>query len=185
MTVFYIGVDNPVSISVPGVAAEKVRPSISAGQLIPKGKGLYIVRVSAPGTVRISVAAELGDSKSKSMKSMGAMEFRCKRIPDAQASVGGKREGKVSKGFFEAAGYINLEMPGFDFDVKYSIVSFKFNYVTKAGPSEETSNGNRFTPNMIAAIKNQPKGTTISFNNIRIKGPDGERTISPIAYVLQ
>ncbi|MDP4265813.1 MAG: gliding motility protein GldM [Bacteroidota bacterium] len=186
MNVFYIGVDNPVSISVPGVPTEKIRPSISGGgQLVPKGRGEYIVRVTKAGTVKISVSAELGDSKSKTVKSMGALDFRCKRIPDAQANIGGKREGKVSKGFFAAAGSINLEMPGFDFDVKYRIVSFKFNYVTKAGPVEETSNSNRFTPGMLGAINNQSRGTTISFNNIKIAGPDGERTISPIAYVLQ
>ena len=33
MNVFYIGVDNPVSISVPGIADADLRPNISAGSL--------------------------------------------------------------------------------------------------------------------------------------------------------
>src|SRR5208283_1999231 len=51
MNVFYIGVDNPVSISAPGIPMEKLKPSITQGSLTPTGKGggKYIVKVN-PGT---------------------------------------------------------------------------------------------------------------------------------------
>src|SRR5690554_2160891 len=37
MNVFYEGVDNPVSISVPGIPSEDIRPTISSGQLLRRG----------------------------------------------------------------------------------------------------------------------------------------------------
>jgi len=44
MNVFYIGVDNPVSISVPGVASDKIKPSCAGGTLRRQGAD-WIVRV--------------------------------------------------------------------------------------------------------------------------------------------
>jgi gliding motility-associated protein GldM len=49
MNVLYIGVDNPISVSVPGVAPENVRPTLSGGSLTPDskaGKGNYIAKIS-------------------------------------------------------------------------------------------------------------------------------------------
>ncbi len=39
MNVFYMGVDNPVSISVPGIAEANLRPSISVGTLTRDATG--------------------------------------------------------------------------------------------------------------------------------------------------
>ena len=43
MNVFYIGVDNPVDISAPGVPAEHLRPSMTEAQLLrqPEEKEKY------------------------------------------------------------------------------------------------------------------------------------------------
>ena len=78
MNVFYIGVDNPVSISVPGVPNDRVRASITNGTIIPKGNGKYIVRVSQGTKSVVNVTAEMNGK----MMSMGSAEFRVKRVPD-------------------------------------------------------------------------------------------------------
>ena len=78
MNVFYKGVDNPVSISVPGVPADKLQPSINNGSLT-RGKDGYVVRVKSGNAATISVSATMPDG---SKKSMGSMEFRVKTIPN-------------------------------------------------------------------------------------------------------
>ncbi|HXB13216.1 MAG TPA: gliding motility protein GldM, partial [Bacteroidia bacterium] len=58
MNVFYIGVDNPVSVSVPGIPSRDIRISISAGSL-NGNNGKYMVKVNNPGMVTVSVSAEI------------------------------------------------------------------------------------------------------------------------------
>lgn len=64
MNVFYIGVDNPVDVSVPGVPGDKVFPSINNGVMIPSGKSSWIVRPRSEGKATVSVQAEF-DKKKK------------------------------------------------------------------------------------------------------------------------
>ena len=94
MNVFYIGVDNPVSISVPGVAEENLKPTITAGTLTPKGGGKYIVRVNQ-GTkaTKVNVSAEVNGQT----KPMGSAEFRVKTVPDPVAYIANKKSGSISK----------------------------------------------------------------------------------------
>lgn len=93
MNVFYIGPENPVSISVPGVPNNKVVASISGGggtlTKNPKGTGAdYIVKVTQQGEATISIIADMDGKKIN----MGAMKFRVKRVPDPVAKIAGKRE---------------------------------------------------------------------------------------------
>jgi len=75
MNVFYIGVDNPISVSVAGVSSNAVKVNCSGpGCNLKGGKGKYVVNVSRPGDVKINVA---GGGLSKSA------DFRVKRIPDS------------------------------------------------------------------------------------------------------
>ena len=54
MNVFYRGLDNPVDISVPGVANDKLRVSISSGHKIKKQPdGSYIVEPSDSNSKKI------------------------------------------------------------------------------------------------------------------------------------
>src|SRR5690606_24092065 len=45
MNVLYRGIDNPIAISVPGVSADALNPSISTGTLTKQSDGTYIARV--------------------------------------------------------------------------------------------------------------------------------------------
>jgi len=57
MNVLYIGVDNPIDISVAGFSADKISAGISSGSLSRKGGSSYIARVRRAGKCRISVSA--------------------------------------------------------------------------------------------------------------------------------
>jgi len=74
MNVFYIGVKNPVSISVPGLSMDKVHPVISKGKLYkdPKNKGQWIVEVPK-GLKKVTVSASAKiDGKPYNL---GAVDF--------------------------------------------------------------------------------------------------------------
>ena len=118
MNVFYVGVDNPVSISVPG-GPERVTPSVSVGKIRPDGANWVVYDL--PKQTREAVVNVSAVFAGKA-KSMGSMTFRLKRVPDPIATVGGKSEGVISKSLILASPYLVAEMPaGFDFDLKYTV----------------------------------------------------------------
>jgi len=175
MNVFYVGVDNPVDISVPG-GPEKIIPNISSGKIRPEGKNWIVYDL--PKGVR-DATINVNAVFSGKTKSMGATTFRLKPVPDPIAKVGGKNEGPIAKSILLASPYVYAEMPvGFDFDLKFTVTSFTF--VTNVGGDVSTTKtqGNRLTPDIVKMIQNAKKNTRIWFEEINVKGPDGDRTIA-------
>ena len=89
MNVFYIGPKNPVSISVPGVASENIKATITgAGNKITKtASGKYEVKLSnnSPRNVEVKVSATMENGE---VKNMGSMPFVVKKLPRPYAEVG-------------------------------------------------------------------------------------------------
>lgn len=171
MNVFYKGVDNPVSISAPGVPADKIRPSISNGS-ISKGQGGYVVKVKSGNKAIVSVSATLPDGSSVSM---GKVEFRVKTVPNPAPFFAGKGQGddKVKKSELTAAQGVAARMENFDFDLKFTVTSFKLTMIVGGTPIEKVARGNRVTGDMKTMLKKAKRGQKVYIENIRAKGPDG------------
>lgn len=183
MNVFYIGVDNPVSISVPGVPNDAIRPTISAGgQLVPAGPGKYNVRIS-PGTreARITVNAQLDGSS----KSMGSVNFRVRTVPNPVPYIANKKEGLAAKEELLVAGAIIPRMENFDFDLRFEMVSFTMVTIVGGDVREFQATGGRLTPEMRGAIERSTRGQRITFENLIARGPDGNRPLPPINLRIQ
>jgi gliding motility-associated protein GldM len=183
MNVFYIGVDNPVSISVPGVPTENVRPSISNGSLSKTGNGEYIVKVTGGTSATINVGAEMSDGANKSM---GSFEFRVKRVPSPVATIAGKVDGSIGKGSLLGAGAIIPVMENFDFELYYVIVGFDMLIQTQGQDlATAHSNNGSFTGQMKQLIQNSARGKRVTFEKIRARGPDGSiRQLSPVVFTI-
>ncbi|MFZ4521697.1 MAG: gliding motility protein GldM [Bacteroidales bacterium] len=177
MNVFYIGVDNPVEISVPG-GPERIIPSISVGSIRQEGKE-WVVSNLTTGNVREAVISVNAVFSGKT-KNMGSYKFRLKTVPDPLIKIAGKNEGFISKSLLMASPFLVPEMPaGFDFDLKYTVTSFTFSTSTAAGEGSDTKvQGNRLTDEIVRQIKNARKGQRIWFDDIYAKGPDGTRKVN-------
>lgn len=171
MNVFYMGVDNPVSISAPGVPDNKLFASISTGTLHRDASGKnWIVNVSQPGKAVISVTMKDGTSS----KNMGSSEFRIKRVPPPTAFIANVDGGPVAKNALLAAGAIIPRMPeDFEFDLNFTINSFSFVSIRAGDVSSLPGKGNRLTDEMKNFIKNSKRGDKFWLENIMAKGPDG------------
>jgi len=105
MNVFYIGPNNPVSVSVPGVASENIRATIngSGNKITKTANGKYEVTLSprSPRNVSVSVSASMPDG---STRSMGKMDFIAKKLPQPRSSIGGK-SGEFSLRVADLRGY--------------------------------------------------------------------------------
>lgn len=182
MNVFYIGVDNPVAVSVPGVPADKLSVSISGGSISPRGGGEYTVRVRQPGTTYVSVSADF----EAGARSMGRKEFRVKRVPDPVAMIAGKKGGVIGKSVLMAQQGVMAVLENFDFDLTFTVVRFTVSATIKGYAEEATSNSNRFTQQQKNIIRQVAQGQKVYIENIKARGPDGTtRSLPAMSFKLQ
>lgn len=177
MNVFYIGVDNPVEISVPG-GPERIVPTVSTGSIRQEGKD-WIVSNLTPTGAREAVISVNAVFSGKS-KNMGSYKFRLKTVPDPLIKIAGKNEGFISKSLLLASPMLLPEMPaGFDFDLRYTVTSFVFSTSTAAGEGNDVKvQGNRLSPEILKIINNARRGQRIWFDDVYVKGPDGSRKVN-------
>ncbi|HOY33127.1 MAG TPA: gliding motility protein GldM [Bacteroidales bacterium] len=183
MNVFYIGLDNPVSISVPGASNEQVTATITGGggTITKTGGGLYNVKVSQQGEATVNVSAKMGTTS----RSMGSMKFRCKRVPNPVPYVGNVSGGLIPKGTLLAAGGVIPRMDGFEFDAYFTITSFTFTMSQAGDLISLTSNSSKFTSQMVTMLNKATKGQKVYIEDIKAKGPDGSsRSLSSIALKI-
>lgn len=179
MNVLYIGVDNPVGVSAPGIPKEKIKVSISNGSL--KGSdGNFVARVNTQGNVNIIVSAE---TSKGAYKVISSNEFRVKRIPPPRAKFGGKTGGTLPTVAIKSQDKIFASLENFDFDAKFSISRFSL-IVMKIGDNASVlhTTGNTMSSQMKSVLANISAGTRVIFDNIQATGPDGQPyQLDPIA----
>lgn len=169
MNVLYIGIDNPIKISVPGYASEKVTAS-GCGITRIKGEE-YNAKPTVAGEDKIvvSVKTEKGSETSEE-------KFRVRRIPDPYVYVLNTKGGALKLGEFKAAESIIVKNPDFVFQVPYTVVSFELAHAPKIGSVlADVSNSNKFSSMMKDIQKKAKAGDKIVIEAI-VKMPDG-RTV--------
>lgn len=186
MNVFYIGPENPVEISVPGVPADKISASLTPagyGTIAKSAKGGYIVKVSRAGKCAVAVVAEINGKK----QNMGSVEFRIKTVPDPAAEVLGMSGGKIDKARLQAAPRVDAKMKDFDFDLTFTVTSFTVSAQVGTYFLSETVKGNRISPQVKNNIFGKvQKNSKVYFEDIKAVGPDGRpRNLGVLKFVVE
>ena len=168
MNVFYIGVDNPITIGSP-TGWDKTTVSMAGGTISGTGSK-RVVKVSAIGPASITVTADGKPSK---------FDFRVKRIPDPIIKVGPSGGGKLQAVVFRGQQFVRADLENFDFEAKFSVTGATV-YFTNPG-DRNVKQVSLTSGNLGAAseyMKSLVPGSTVIFDNIRVVGPDGQpRTI--------
>jgi len=176
----YIGVDNPISVSAPGIPKESLAVS-GQGVTVSGSGGKYVARVTQPGTASIQVSARIGEQT----QSLGSTNFRVKRIPKPQARVAGRSGGAVAAAQIKGQNRIFAALEDFEFDAKFNISRFSMLIqkprVDPMGPYQGT-NGT-FSGPMQNALSSVAPGSFVFFYNIIAVGPDGvQQELDPISF---
>lgn len=168
MNVFYIGLDNPVTVSS-GTGDDRTKLTYSGGGITMNkvAPGKYVVRVTTVGEANVSINA---DGKQTAFK------FRVKRVPDPIATLGGTiTTQKVPSGTMKAQQGVMAVLQNFDFEAKFEVVSYEFSYVPKGGDVlSGTVNGAAFNGALNGYKNSCKKGDVFQFENVKVKGPDGQ-----------
>ena len=170
MNVFYIGVDNPVTIGSP-TGWDRTQVTINGGgATITPGTSKRTVRVTTIGTGTINVIANGASTP---------FPFRVKRIPDPIIKVGASSGGRMQAAAFRAQQFVSAVLENFDFEAHFSVTgaTVYFNNPGDRNVKQVTLSGGSLAPAQ-AYMSTLVPGSTVIFDNIRVVGPDGQtRTI--------
>ncbi|MBI3234506.1 MAG: hypothetical protein HYZ42_10785, partial [Bacteroidetes bacterium] len=173
MNVLYVGLDNPMKVSVPGFPPESVMPSMSGGgSLVSAGqKGSFVANVPA-GVKEVTITASV---KTKTgTKAMGNVKFRVKNVPKPTAMFGIKQGGPIKAVEVQTTGFITCGLgPEFAFEgMNYNVTKYSLTYIPKKGDAGfYQGTGNALTGQIKGALSKARKGDMITVYNIEAMGP--------------
>lgn len=175
MDVFYIGLDNPITISSP---TGMDRTGVSGSGCTINGSGTSrTVSVTAPGTCTITVSPQGSTPYSHT--------YRIKRIPEPEFKVGSGKPRMTSVEFKNQTACRADMGPDFIYDVKYAVVSATVYFAGTGFPNVVTTTitGNNLQ-GLAQYMTRCVPGTSITFDNVKVQGPDGVRVIEGKTFSL-
>lgn len=183
MSVFYVGVDNPVAVSAPGVSLEDLEISMAGQSFKPqKKKGEYIIRPTRP-TNKLGLDVIVKNKKSKAV--LGKANFRIKRLPDPAANVLGQKEGLISKGKLKAISKVGAKMENFDFALDVKVQQFTLTVKVGSELMSFKSKNSMLTPQMRKLLMKVSRGSRIYFEDIKVKMPGGARKVPSLIFKVK
>lgn len=189
MNVLYKDLQNPVSISVPGVPNSALQPVCTNGKMYQSGDSWIVepAELDYEGlNTRVIVYADIQDEK----RSMGEMVFRVKKVPDPKAMIARRATGSIPREMLRVQVGVFAVLEDFDFDLSFEVTSFDLSVPTSGGLTQTLhSNSYRFTNEQKQLLNSLGAGDKISIENIRAKiaddEQDDERQLSPIILTVQ
>jgi gliding motility-associated protein GldM len=166
MNVFYIGLDNPITVSS-GVGHERTKLTASGGGVTLRNTapGKYIVNATTVGKATITIS----DGKQNT-----EFIYRVKTVPSPITTIGGTiKEGKIKKGNLQAQQGLIALLENFDFEAKFEVLSFEFTYKPSNGDASEGKvTGARFSDQWNKVVRDCRSGDIFLIENVKVMGPD-------------
>lgn len=187
MNVMYLGIPNPIRVSVPGVASQNLEVSVNNGRIEKNGEEYFVYPSKLDALAKntsISVIANMNGEK----RQMGSMPFRVKEVPPPVATIGSKNGGNLKKEDLLAEDGIFAELKDFDFDLKFKITQFDVTFSGAGGYVKTySSKDNKFTSDQREQFGKLTMGSFIYIDNIMAKGDDGQpaRPLSPVSFKIR
>lgn len=189
MNVLYAGIDNPISISVPGVSNEGLVATMSNGSLTRSGNG-WVARPSKIGEEAvISVSVTIDGRTSE----VGRTSFRVRKLPDPTPFVrlGGDNHYKGNGKKISKQQLLNSPGLGAAIDdgllnISFRVTGFQMIFFDSMGNAiPENSDGASFSSRQKAQIQRLNNGKRFFISSVKAVGPDGvSRDLSPIEVIV-
>ena len=196
MNVLYAGFSNPVSISVPGVAANRISASIANGNGTIKsdGKGGFIVVPTKVGEdIKIGVTARNEEGKSRSM---GEYTFRVRQLPDPMPFIEFKDKDGNTQRYRGGAPFSKQSLMSTNgivaaiddglLNIGFKVLSFETVFYDNMGNAIPLkSQGELFSQQQKEMFRNLGRGKRFYISHVRAIGPDNiERTLPTTLEVI-
>jgi len=177
MNVVYRGLDNPLSISVPGVGDNNL--NVNAPGLRKVSNGQYVINPTVGNEVNINVSAKLSSGKTINT----SKNFRIKDVPPPSGAIRGQtgNVGMPKESVGNAS--VGVVLEGFVFDLTFQVTGFK---VKVPGEATIVVSGPRMDSRAQTAINKAKRGDVISIFDITssIVGQGSGLKVKPASPVL-
>lgn len=191
MNVLYAGYENPMSVSIPGVAANQVVATMTGGSLQATAAGKYIAR---PTTVGEDAVITVSANVEGRMQQMGQFTFRVRKLPSPTAYIeyaadGGTNRfngGKLSKQVLMGTEGIGAAIDDGLLNINFRVLGFETVFFDNMGNAvPEVSQSASFTERQRTLFRSLGRGKRFYISRIRVVGPDGvERTLDGAMEVI-
>ena len=177
MNAMYIGPENPMSISVPGIADDQLQVRVTgAGNQISKtAPGQYVIKLTngSPREVEIITSSKLPSGETKEM---GRTVFRVKPLPEPQVRFGTIRyNGQGTSNWASIQNLIPEYGPDFVFDLPLELTSYNIVYIKSDGQVVDKPGFSRsLTNDQKIAIQNLRPGSFFWIEDIKVKDQTGK-----------
>ncbi|MFM6983040.1 MAG: GldM family protein, partial [Chitinophagaceae bacterium] len=186
MNVLFFGLENPVSISVPGITPENTIVTSTNGiHLKSLGKGKYTATVSGSaksGTIQVKARMQNG-----SLKTMGEMVYQLRRVPNPKFRLGSLESGTHEKSVVMAQQNAYAFLEDFYFKgIRYQVLKFHATLVSKKSINtpDVTINGSS-TAALKQLLTGARSGDYLSIDQIRVLGPNGEISLGEFSIKIK
>jgi gliding motility-associated protein GldM len=193
MNVFYIGVENPITLSASGIPAGNLSYSAENCTLTKsEGVNKYMVTVASGMAGKKATIRLTGKLSDGTTKDFGTYTYRIKEIPDPYPVIARSRGGSMAGAELRVQEAVFAKLDNFDFEAKFTVVSFDVTYQKKRSTDLEvaTSRSQYLTgPNAAKDVEDLVTkvkiGDRIYFENIKAVGPDKRvRTIGSVNFII-
>ena len=190
MNVLYAGFSNPVSISVPGVAANRISASITNrnGTIKSDGSGGFIVTPTKVGEdIKIGVTARNEEGKSRSM---GEYAFRVRQLPDPMPFIEFKDKDGNTQRYRGGAPFSKQSLMSTNgivaaiddglLNIGFKVLSFETVFYDNMGNAIPLkSQGELFSQQQKDMFRNLGRGKRFYISHVRAVGPDNIERLLP------
>ena len=192
VNVLYAGINNPISIAVPGVPNNAISASMSNGSITRSGNAW----VARPGKVGTNCIITVTANMNGRSQTVARTEFRVRKLPDptpfisfkdAKGNLERYKGGRpFSKTLLMQAGGIEAAIDDDMLNVDYKVLSFETVFFDSMGNAiPEVSNGSNFSERQRASFRRLSRGKRFYISRVKAIGPDGiERILAPMEVIV-
>jgi gliding motility-associated protein GldM len=180
MNVMYMGIPNPIDVSVPSISPDKIKIKVVNGTFTtekvkrPNGenfKGTWAIKPQTVGQdVQVIVTADINGKPIQ----FAPYSFRVKPIPPPVAQFAQRSTGSIPRATAAAQQGVFAVMTDFDFDLQYQITGFTILYNERGSDYEESSTSGNLTQKQKDLIGRLTRGKYLTIKDIKALGPDGK-----------
>lgn len=193
MNVLYAGIDNPISISVPGVAMNGVSATMTNGSLTRSGDHW----VAHPSKVGEEAVVTVNAEMDGRQMTVASTKFRVRKLPDPTPYIaykdangntshykGGGRG--LSKTFLLNAPGIEAAIDDDLLNIQFKVLSFETVFFDSMGNAiPEVSQGSQFSQRQKDSFRRLSRGKRFYISRVKAVGPDGiTRDLAPIEVIV-
>jgi hypothetical protein len=172
----YVGTKIPIVFDAECPKNNKLTYQVSNGKIEQSGDTIFLI-AAQKGEVNVNVMS--------GNKLVASSKFKAKEMPPFKITLGELNGNSVSNVLVKMQTGLKCEVPDFLHEYDYKVVSATVYFSGNEFPVVVTANLNSNSIEPLRGLINKcTAGSQITFDNIKVKGPDGIRNAEGISIML-